>query len=191
MAIAYLHVPDLAPHDPARQYLWQYWLQFIDLAEGSQMRSYLIFTAWSLLAGAGIPLIGVLNSGVARSVGNPLAATAVMFAMAAIVAFGLTLPLYGYPTVAQLGSAPPVSYGAGLLIGFYGLSATIIIPRFGAASFITYILVAQLVTSAVVDQFGLFGMPRRPIDITKLVGLVVIVAGIAFMEIGNLTKARQ
>ncbi len=154
------------------------------------MRSYLIFAAWSLLAGAGIPLIGVLNSGIARGVGNPFAATAVMFAIAAIVAFGLTLPLYGSPTLAHLGSAAPISYGAGLLIGFYGLSATIIIPRLGAASFIAYILIAQLLTSAVVDQFGLFGMVRRPIDITKLVGLVVIVAGISIMEIGNLAKAR-
>jgi transporter family-2 protein len=42
----------------------------------------------------------------------------------------------------------------------------------------------------VVDQFGLFGMARRPIDMTKLVGLVVIAAGIAVMEIGNLAKAR-
>jgi bacterial/archaeal transporter family-2 protein len=155
------------------------------------MRSYLIFATWSVLAGAGIPLIGTLNSGVARSVGNPFAATAIMFTMAAIVAFGFTFPLYGHPTVAQLGSAPPISYGAGLLIGFYGLSATIIIPRFGAASFIAYILIAQLLTSAVVDQFGLFGMARRPIDISKLVGLVVIVAGIAVMEIGNLVKARH
>lgn len=110
--------------------------------------------------------------------------------MAAIVALGLTLPLYGHPTLAQLGSAPPISYGAGLLIGFYGLSATIIIPRLGAASFIAYILIAQLLTSAVVDQFGLFGMAKRPIDITKLVGLVVIVVGIAVVEIGNLAKAR-
>lgn len=154
------------------------------------MRSYLIFAAWSLVAGAGIPLIGVLNSGIAGSVGNPFAATAVMFGMAAIVALGLTLPLYGHPTLAQLGSAPPISYGAGLLIGFYGLSATIIMPRLGAASFIAYILIAQLLTSALVDQFGLFGMERRPIDTTRLVGLVVIVAGIAVMEIGNLVKAR-
>jgi transporter family-2 protein len=113
-----------------------------------------------------------------------------MFALASIIAFGLTLPLYGHPTLAQLGSAPIISYGAGLLIGFYGLSATIIIPRLGAASFIAYILIAQLLTSAVVDQFGLFGMARRPIDITKLIGLVVIAAGIAVMEIGNLAKAR-
>jgi transporter family-2 protein len=154
------------------------------------MRSYLIYAVWTLLAGAGIPLIGVLNSGIARSVGNPFAATAVMFAIAAVVAFALTLPLYGYPTVSQLGAAPPISYGAGLLIGFYVLSATIIIPRFGAASFIAFILIAQLVTSAVIDQFGLFGMARRSIDMSRLIGLLVIAAGIAIMELGNLTKAR-
>lgn len=155
------------------------------------MRSYVLLAAWTILAGVGIPLIGVLNSGIARSVGNPFAATAIVFAIAMVVALGVTLPLYGLPTVAQLGSVPTISYGAGLLIGFYALSATVIIPRFGAASFVSFILIAQLLTSAVVDQFGLFGMPTRPIDMTKLIGLTVIAAGIAIMEIGNLQKAHS
>jgi transporter family-2 protein len=153
------------------------------------MRSYIIFAVWTLLAGAGIPLIGVLNSGLARSVGNPFTATAIMFAIAMAVAFALSLPLYGPPTLAQLGATPKLSYAGGLLIGFYALSATIIIPRFGAASFIAFILIAQLVTSAIVDQFGLFDMTKRPLDITRLVGLVVIVAGIVIMEVSNLRKA--
>jgi bacterial/archaeal transporter family-2 protein len=152
------------------------------------MRSYILLATWTLLAGAGIPLIGVLNSGVARGVGNPYTATGIMFAIATAVAIGFSLPIYGLPTTAQLGSAPPVSYAAGLLIGFYALSATIVIPRFGAASFVAFILIAQLLTSAVVDQFGLFSMAKRPIDMTRLIGLIVIVAGIAIMEIGNLRK---
>jgi bacterial/archaeal transporter family-2 protein len=153
------------------------------------MRSYVLLAVWTLLAGAGIPLIGVLNSGVARGVGNPYTATGIMFAIAMAVALGFSLPIYGLPTTAQLGSAPPISYAAGLLIGFYALSATIIIPRFGAASFVAFILIAQLLTSAVVDEFGLFSMAKRPIDMTRLIGLTVIVAGIAIMEIGNLRKA--
>jgi bacterial/archaeal transporter family-2 protein len=152
------------------------------------MKRYLFFATWTLLAGAGIPLIGVLNSGMARSVGNPFAATTVMFAIAMAVALGFTLPLYGLPTAHQLGSSPLLSWTAGLLIGFYALSATVIIPRFGAASFVAYILIAQLLTSAVVDQFGLFDMERRPLDLPKLAGLAAIAAGIAIMEIGNLRK---
>lgn len=155
------------------------------------MRSYLIFAIWTVLSGAGIPMIGVLNSGVARSVGNPFAATAIMFAIAALIAAFITLPFYGIPSFSQLGSAPPISYGAGLLIGFYGLSATIIIPRFGAASFIAFILIGQLLTSAVIDQAGIFGMPKKPLDLTKIMGLAVIIAGIAIMEFGNIIKLRE
>jgi len=154
------------------------------------MRSYAALAAWTFLAGAGIPLIGVLNSGMGRSVGNPVSATAIMFAVALLVTAGLALPLYGTPTSQQMGSAPIWSYGGGLLIAFYALSATVIIPRFGAASFVAFILIAQLVTSALVDQFGLFGMARRPIDIARLSGLAVIAAGIVIMEISNLRGAR-
>ena len=69
------------------------------------------------------------------------------------------------------------------------VSATVIIPRFGAASFVAFILVAQLLTSSIVDQFGLFGVARRPVDAAKLIGLSTIALGIAIMEIGNLRKA--
>ena len=153
------------------------------------MRTYLVFAAWTFLAGAGIPLIGVLNNGMARSVGNPFAATAIMFAVGLLLAAAVTLPLHGLPTIAQLRSAPIVSYGGGALICFYALSATIIIPRFGAASFVAFILIAQLVTSALIDQFGLFGMARRPLDLPRLAGLLTIAIGIGVMEIGNLRKA--
>ena len=77
------------------------------------MRSYVLLAVWTLLAGAGIPLIGVLNSGVARGVGNPYTATGIMFAIAMAVALGFSLPIYGLPTTTQLGSAPPISYAAG------------------------------------------------------------------------------
>ena len=146
------------------------------------MRSTLVLALWTLLAGAGIPLIGVLNSGMAQKVGNPLAATAVMFAIAFLVALSLSLPLYGVAGYGQIGSAPPSSYFAGLLMGFYVLSATIIIPRFGAGNFIAFILVAQLFTAAAIDQFGLFGMARQPADWFKLGGFLLILGGIVLMQ---------
>ena len=147
------------------------------------MRSTLILAAWTLLAGAGIPLIGVLNSGMARTVGNPLGATAVMFAVAFLVALGFSLPFYGATGYSRIGSAPLSSYGAGLLIGFYALSATIVIPRFGAGNFIAFILIAQLATAAVIDQFGLFGMARQPANALKLGGFLLILGGIVLVQI--------
>lgn len=147
------------------------------------MHSTLILAVWTLLAGAGIPLIGVLSSGMAHKVGNPLGATAVMFAIAFLVAFGLSLPFYGATGYSRIGSAPLSSYGAGLLICFYALSATIIIPRFGAGNFVAFILVAQLATAAAIDQFGLFGMERQPANALKIGGFLLILAGIALLQV--------
>jgi len=152
------------------------------------MRSYLAFATWSLLAGFGIPLVGVLNGGIARSVGNPFSATAVTFAVAMLIAAAAAIALYGLPSCAQLRGIPVTGYGAGLVMGFYALSATLIIPRFGAASFIAFILVAQLLGATAIDQFGLFGVARRPVDAMRIAGLLVIVVGIAIMELGNLRK---
>lgn len=147
------------------------------------MQSTFILAAWSFLAGAGIPLIGVLNSGMARTIGNPFGATAVMFAVACLAALALALPFYGVAGLARVGSAPLSSYGAGLLIGFYALSATVIIPRFGAGNFVAFILAAQLVTAAAIDQFGLFGMARQPATALKLGGLLLIVGGIVLLQL--------
>ena len=145
-------------------------------------RSSLVFVLWTLLAGAGIPLIGPLNSGMARSVGNPFGATAVMFAVAFVTAIALTIPFFGIPTVDQLKAAPAASYGAGLLMGFYALTATIVIPRFGAGNFVAFILVAQLATATIIDQFGLFGIERRPTDLARIIGILLIICGIVLMQ---------
>ncbi|HEX7783894.1 MAG TPA: DMT family transporter [Sphingobium sp.] len=146
-------------------------------------RSAAMLALWTLLVGAGIPLIGILNSGMARSLGNPVAATAVMFGIAFLAASGLTLAFYGLPTFRQIGAAPAISYGAGLVIGFYALSATILIPRFGTGNFVAFILIAQLATAAVIDQFGLFGMARQPMNVAKLAGFALIISGIALVQL--------
>lgn len=153
--------------------------------ETAMYRSTLMFAAWSFLAGAGIPFIGVLSSGMARTLGNPFGATAVMFAVAFAIALGLAVPFYGVGGFARIGAAPLMSYGAGVLIGFYALSATIVIPRFGAGNFIAFILLAQLVTAAAIDQFGLFGMARNPVGAVKATGLLLIVGGIVLMQVAT------
>lgn len=126
------------------------------------MKSYPFLAAWSFLAGAGIPLIGVLNSGVSRSVGNPLAATAILFLVAFMSASGLSLAVHGAPALGAIAAAPEGGYLAGLLIGFHALSATALIPRFDAGDFIAPTLLAQIVTSALLDQFGPLGSTGVP-----------------------------
>lgn len=125
----------------------------------------------------------------ARSVGNPFAATAVLFLVAFSVASALTLMIHGAPTLGSIATAPARSYLAGLFIGFYALSATVPIPRFGAGNFIAFILFAQLVTSALLDHFGLLGLPKRSVDAYRLAGIVLLVAGLVVTQWATLRSA--
>ncbi len=148
-------------------------------------RMFLFWSLWTALAGFGIPLIGVLNGGMARAVGNPISATAVMFAVAFAVAAVLAVGFYGFPDFQQLKSAPLISFTPGLLIGFYAVSATIIIPRFGAGNFIAFILLAQLLMAAIIDQTGLFGMAQRPLNLMRAVAFLLIAIGIVVMQFAS------
>lgn len=108
-----------------------------------------------------------------------------MFAVACLAALVLAAMTGGLPTPAGLRAAPASSWIAGLLIGFYALSATVIIPRFGAGNFVGFILLAQLVTAAAVDQWGLFGMVRQPAGAAKLAGFALILGGLALVQVGS------
>ena len=51
------------------------------------------------------------------------------------------------------------------------------IPRLGAASAIVLILIGQLVMGMLIDQFGLFSIPIRPIDGYRILAAVLLIAG--------------
>jgi transporter family-2 protein len=163
------------------------WIGSVILVKHNNGRKPLhrIFLFWSLgtaQAGFGIPLIGVLNGGMARAGGNPINATAFMFALAFSVAAILAISFSGLPDIHHLKSAPLISFTPGLLIGFYAVSATIIIPRFGAGNFIAFILLAQLLMAAIIDQLGLFGLAQRPINLTRASAFLLIAIGIVVMQ---------
>jgi len=71
---------------------------------------------------------------------------------------------------------------------FYAASATVIIPRFGAGNFVAFILLAQLVMAAIMDQFGLFGLEAKPINLMRAVAFALIAIGIVVMQVASSRK---
>ena len=50
-------------------------------------------------------------------------------------------------------------------------------PRLGATTALALIIIGQLVMGIVIDQFGLFGVSIRPMDLARLVGAGLLIAG--------------
>jgi transporter family-2 protein len=51
------------------------------------------------------------------------------------------------------------------------------VPRLGAATATTLFVTAWLILSAIIDHFGLFGGVPRPLDLPRLLGFIILLAG--------------
>jgi transporter family-2 protein len=73
---------------------------------------------------------------------------------------------------------PLYAYTSGILgliiVGTIGF----VVPRMGAARGFTLIVASQLLLAALIDQFGMFGAIQRPFDLSRSVGLLVMLTGV-------------
>ena len=130
-----------------------------------------------LLAGIGIPLLAALNAALGVRLGSPIAAATVLFAVAFTATF-ILLMLTKPALILGVTTAPRHLLLAGLLVAFYVLSITFIAPHFGVGNAVFFVLLGQLISAALIDQFGLFGNPISPISLTRAFGIGLMAAGV-------------
>ena len=130
-----------------------------------------------LLAGIGVPVLAALNARLGANLGAPATAAAVLFAVALAAAL-VVATLTGWTGAGRLAQQPPHLFAAGLLVAFYVLSITYVAPSFGVGNAVFVVLLGQLLSSAVIDQFGLFGARPAPLDARRALGLALMAVGV-------------
>ncbi len=135
-------------------------------------------------AGMGVPMLAALNAALGQRIGSPVAAGAALFAVAFAVALVVLVIAGESRALARIPGQPPVLMMAGGLMVFYLLSITFVAPRFGFGNAILFVLLGQLVSSAIIDATGLTGLAARPVTGLRLLGLVVMAAGVAISQRG-------
>jgi len=144
------------------------------------------YLVWALLAGAFIPLIGILNGRVGRALGEPFYASVMLFGVAIILALVVSV-IFGKaaPSVQNLQTLRPMDYTAGFIVAFSVISATVLAGKIGVANFIVMAVSGQIMFSLMIDHFGLFGAPVKPINMTQLVGAVLLLIGLATTQLAS------
>lgn len=140
--------------------------------------------ALMVAAGMGVPLLAALNAALGQRSGSPIAAGAMLFAVAFAVALLVLVVTGGAGALTQVPDQPPVLFLGGCLIAFYVLSITFVAPRFGLANAVLFVLLGQLVSAALIDATGLMGLAARPVSGTRLIGLAVMALGVFLSQRG-------
>lgn len=138
---------------------------------------------FALLVGVLIALQPVVNSRLASHVGTlPAATLSFLIGSAALVllttlnAPGGIKAILSPDTLRQL---PPILLTGGFVGAAVVYGSAKLIPKLGAAGMLTLTISGQLITSAISDHFGLFGLQRTPLGLPRLVGLLLLFVGAA------------
>jgi len=142
-----------------------------------------------LVAGAALPVQGAVNARLRADLGEPLAVGLVSFVVATLTIVVVLLVLLAVkgtarPRVGALGTVPWWGWLGGACAAAYVTATFLLIPRIGAATTIALTVTGQQLASALIDHYGLFRLPRRPLVAARLGGLVLLVTGCLLVQLG-------
>jgi transporter family-2 protein len=144
------------------------------------MAFYLIL---AIIAGFCTALQSPTNATLSRYAGH-LQATCVSFG-GGVICLAVLMFLVGTGDLSNIVNAPWWN----LLGGVYGvcivLAITFAIPKLGAALTSTILMLGQLTTATVLDTFGLMGLDAVPLATARVLGCVIVLAGIVLVYVGK------
>ncbi len=141
-----------------------------------------------LIIGTALALQAPINASLGRLIGS-LEASLVNFAVGGVALLVIVL-IWGTGDWAGLRQAHPLQLVGGLLGLVVVLFSILAVPRLGAKRTFTLAVTAQLVWSVVLDHIGFMGIPRAPVNWRALVGLALVVAGVATVEWAHTASRR-
>ncbi len=143
----------------------------------------ILFLLLALAAGVLLPVQAGLNAQLRAALGSPVAAALVSFLVGtaglASVALLLRTPL---PLGRAWAITSPWQWSGGLIGAVYVLAAIVLAPRLGAATLIAAVVAGQMITSLVLDQYGLVGFPVHSLTPVRLLGAVLVIAGVILIQ---------
>ncbi|GJD57222.1 DMT family transporter [Methylobacterium dankookense] len=137
-------------------------------------------------------LVGVANAiqpgmteTLARALGQPLLAALVsmLTGVTLYLTFGLATGRLRPPRLEEAAAAPWWAWAGGVLGALLVLSQVFVAPRIGAGRYIGLSVTAAILTSIALDHFGLLGFQQHPAGLWRILGGVLMVAGVTLVAV--------
>ena len=148
---------------------------------------FFVYLIVALAAGVALATQSAINTQLAKAMsGEAVIATFISFAVGTIVLFFIAwvkTDLWG--NLSTIPSQPWWKLIGGILGAIVVFTTVLLAPKLGITAMLFFIIVGQLITATTIDHFGLIGMPIREVNITKLIGLIIVAFGLVFYFFGD------
>ena len=140
------------------------------------MQSIIVIILIGLAGGVAVGIQAPLSSMISQRLGV-LESVIIVHMGGALVAL-IPLLFYGGGKLGQWRTVPWYALCAGVFGLIVIFSMSYMIPRIGVATALIILLAGQLFIGTVLDHYGFLGAMERHLDITRLIGLAVVLLGV-------------
>jgi bacterial/archaeal transporter family-2 protein len=136
----------------------------------------------ALLSGAALACQVGFNSELRARLGHPLLAALASFAVGtALLALYALAARPALPEAGRLARAPWWAWLGGVVGAGYVAAAAAFGARLGASAWFALVVTGQVLASLALDHFGLIGFPPHPLGAARVVGVLLLLAGVALV----------
>ena len=138
----------------------------------------------SVSVGVMVVIQGSINARLGVLLNNALLATSTALVMSASVTLiAVFVTVRQFPSMDQVKTIPAYMWFTGGILSFLAVSLFYyVIPRTGIATAVTFGLAGQVIFATIAGHFGWFGLPVEPISIWKILGMIVMIAGVVLIK---------
>lgn len=135
-----------------------------------------------IIAGGATALQAPTNARLATAVASPVNAAFVSFAVGTAALGIMALALQTRPDVQAARALPAWAWAGGLYGVVFVVAAAWAVPRLGVAMTVTLMVAGQLLLSLTLDHFGALGVPRQPMNLGRIAGVALVIAGVVLVR---------
>lgn len=145
--------------------------------------SFLISSLLAIAAGTSIVVQQALNANLRTSLNSAAWSGFVSYFVGLVCMIVLVVVLRDPIPSATIAARIPWWAWSGGMFGaiFIGLGI-LLVPQIGAATFIALLVTGQMLASVAFDHYGLLGLAQRPVDLPRIIGVALLIAGVLLIR---------
>jgi transporter family-2 protein len=133
-------------------------------------------------AGSMVAIQAPTNAILAKAGGSPILAALISFAVGTVALFAVWLLTPNRPSTTAFAALPWYAWIGGLYGAVFVAVAAYAAPKIGIASLITIGIAGQIAMALLLDHVGALGLPRDPINLGRVAGAVLVIAGVVLVR---------
>ena len=141
-----------------------------------------------LLVGMGVVLQSGANTQLSSILGNPFLAALISFSTGFICLIVLNLAMGTDPALLSMDNIKSTRWWmwlGGIMGAMFITSVIFIAPKIGPTSLFGIIIASQLIFSVVVDHYGWLGFDAQAVNLKKVMGVLLLIAGSFLIQWGK------